>query len=241
VAGSSGDGSGVEPAVAVDNEREADDSSGDEPSDAVSSDEAGTAGSTAPRASEEPDWVTRLPERAGNIYRRTVVSEPYSTNEECYEQLEHELMVATGQYLDDLVGSGEAPEHGTRRLERLGINAGYVRANICEDDYREYLDSSVNEIAGSSIGAMRRIHVLLEFDEAVQSYLKREWKDHLLEERLAVVGGGAMAVLSLVGLVFAYLRIDTATRGFYTRHLQVAAGIVTLLIIAITVAFLASW
>ena len=43
----------------------------------------------------------------------------------------------------------------------------------------------------------------------------------------------ALLVLALVGTIFSYLHVDTLTRGFYTRRLQVAAVLVILAIIAL--------
>ena len=78
---------------------------------------------------------------------------------------------------------------------------------------------------------MRRIHVLLEVPDDVQQDLVRRWRDFMLVERMQVVGGGAAAVLAFVGVVFTYLKIDTATRGFYSRRLQLVAALATMLIV----------
>ena len=48
-----------------------------------------------------------------------------------------------------------------------------------------------------------------------------------------MVGGGAFGIVALVGLMFAYLKFDTATKGYYTRWLQVALGLVTILVVAV--------
>ena len=46
---------------------------------------------------------------------------------------------------------------------------------------------------------------------------------------LWAVGGGAFGIVAIVALLFAYLKFDTATKGYYTRWLQVAIGLVTIL------------
>lgn len=47
--------------------------------------------------------------------------------------------------------------------------------------------------------------------------------------RLAILGGGLVFVLSLLGAVAGYIRADEATRGYYTNPLRLvaAAGVLT--------------
>ena len=201
-----------------------------------SNEAASTEGSRQP----VPDWVRTPPKLVGNSYRRTAVSDPFSTDDECRRQLDGRMKVITCEYLGELLGiSNSWPDRpieegfATAMLRGLGISPVYIRKNICRDEYIEHIGSSVDQMIGNGFGQMRRIHVLMEFDDAVQSDLKERWKDSQLVERLAVVGGGAFGIVALVGLMFAYLKFDTATKGYYTRWLQVALGLVTILVVAV--------
>ena len=50
---------------------------------------------------------------------------------------------------------------------------------------------------------------------------------------MAQVSGVALWVLALVGSVYTFLKVDTATKGYYTKRLQVAAAVVILTIIVL--------
>ena len=95
----------------------------------------------------------------------------------------------------------------------MDITPGYIRRNICKDEYVEtYMSDAVQR-------EMTKVYILMEFDAEAQRRLRRKWKDSQLEERLAIVGVGSGAVLLLIGAVFGFLKFDTATKGFYTKRL----------------------
>jgi hypothetical protein len=208
---------------------------------------SGAAHAAVPRQ-PMPEWVKIPPKLVGNSYRRTAVSDPFSTDDECRRQLDGRMSVITCEYLGELLGindslgrSGGPVGEGfaMAMLRNLGISPVYIRKNICRDEYIEHIGSSVDQMIGSGFGQMRRIHVLMEFDDAVQADLKKRWKDSRLVERLVVVGGGAFGIVAIVALLFAYLKFDTATKGYYTRWLQVAIGLVTILVVAALTVILA--
>jgi len=207
--------------------------------------ELGSRGEDVPgRAVQPPDWVVNPPGRSGAVFRRVMTSDPFSTDEECYRQVEDKMLVTTCRYVSDRVGNTWSrelrrqeyvpellPDQARRYLERLGVDAGYLWKHVCpEPEYREWVSSSVDALGDPLMGPMRRIHVLMEIDEAVQRDLVGRWRESVLVRRLGIAGGTAAAVLALVGVVFVYLKIDTATRGFYSRRLQVVAALVTILI-----------
>ena len=43
-----------------------------------------------------------------------------------------------------------------------------------------------------------------------------------------MVGVGAVSILGLVGLVFALLKVDTATKGYYTKRLFIGVPLAIL-------------
>ncbi len=171
----------------------------------------------------------------GDVYRVAIASDPYTTNRECDEHIDRLITIATAEYLDELMGErryagydtrSESWQYGwaLRRLSGLDITPLFIRQNICTEEF--------DEVVASSVGPMHKVHVLMEFDKNVEVALRDKWKESQIEERLTKVGVGAAALLSLLGMVFAYLKFDTVTQGFYTRYLQVAATVVTIILIA---------
>jgi hypothetical protein len=62
----------------------------------------------------------------------------------------------------------------------------------------------------TSVGPMRRVHVLLEFDEPVARDLMRRAHAALVRQRLFQAGGAAAAVLAALVGVFGYLSLTKA-------------------------------
>ncbi len=191
--------------------------------------------SVAVPSTSRPAWVETSPKRVGDIYRVALASDPYTTKRECDEHIDRLITIATAEYLGELMGErryagydtrSESWQYGwaLRRLSGLDITPHFIRQNICSDEF--------DEIVASSVGPMHKVYVLMEFDKNVEVALRDKWKESQIEERLTKVGVGAAALLSLLGMVFAYLKFDTVTQGFYTRYLKVAATVVTIILIA---------
>jgi hypothetical protein len=70
---------------------------------------------------------------------------------------------------------------------------------------------------------MIQSHVLLTVDDNHHGMLDRKWKRELVSERLWHTGIWSGLVLSVLGTVYSYLRLDTLTKGYYTLRLRVAA------------------
>lgn len=166
-----------------------------------------------------PGWVDEPARLDGNVYRVTVVSDPYITQDECIRSLDPKLAEVTRKYVSDLLGDEAA--------RGLNVEGEFVRERIVYDQYAERYQSSV--------GPMWRVHANLRFDESVQRELRDHWRAAVLDRRLLLTGGGGLALLALLGTLFGYLKLDTATRGYYTRRLQLAAGVVILAIVALGV------
>ncbi|NOY28916.1 MAG: hypothetical protein GXP28_01710 [Planctomycetes bacterium] len=167
----------------------------------------------------KPDWVNHPPKRVGNVTRRVVASDPFSTVEECHAQLEGLLQGAVHERLQDLIGEG--PEFLSPQ-----IGLGYIVQEICQDEF--------TETVSASFGEMRRMHVLMEFNPAVDAYLLAAQEKTERRHRLGVVGQFAAAVVGLLLLVYGLLKFDTWTHGYYTKRLLVGVPGV---IIAVAVLF----
>ncbi len=202
-----------------------------EPPETVGDDKPTTAAATP--AEPKPDWVTTPPTRVGNSFQRVIRSDPYTTVEECNRHLDQLMIVATAEYLRDFLGAEEFTRYfdtddrfslryrrSKPRLERIGVTSGFIRRAICK---KEYVETDVHDF-----GEMKTVYLLMEFDADAQADLRRRWKDSQLENRLVVVGTGSSAVLLLLGTVFGFFKLDTATKGYYTKRLIFGALLVTM-------------
>ncbi len=164
-----------------------------------------------PEAKSHPDWVDKPPKRVGDIHRAVVASDPFSTADECFEQLEHRFPEEVERRLTKLVPSDQRSLVGGKSLETMGVSLDYIMREICREQFTEIVDSSV--------GAMKRVYVLMEFTPAVEKHLLDSWQKQLRSYRLTSVAQIAGCVLAVLALLYAALQFDTWTRGYYTQRL----------------------
>ena len=162
-------------------------------------------------AEDRPAWVDKPPKRVGEVYRAVVASDPFSTADECFEQLEKRFPTEVQKRLAKLVSTAERSLVGSMSLESMGVSLDYIMREICREQYTEVLESSV--------GAMRRVYVLMEFTPAIESHLIESWQNGRRRGRLVSVAQVAGCVLASLALLYGTLQFDTWTRGYYTRRL----------------------
>ena len=183
----------------------------------------GTAGAKSIAALPKPDWVLNPPKQIGNVRKFVVTSDPYLTAEECRQDADNKMQNLALNRAAELSGASLARRTGAASLADLGLGADYVRRELCTDEYIDVIDSSVGE--------MRKTYSLVEFNEAQDALLVDRARSYSRQEGLldvTLIGGG---VFASVATLFGLLRIDTWTRGYYTKRLflGVPAAIITVL------------
>jgi len=101
----------------------------------------------------------------------------------------------------------------------MGINADYVRRKIVAKDLNESEPREYVETVERSIGPMKKLYLQIEFTPDIDRELRQRWDAYERRERFAVAGVSAGSLLGLLTLVFALLKVDTATKGYYTKRL----------------------
>ena len=112
----------------------------------------------------------------------------------------------------------------------MGIDLAYIRREIAKDEYLETVERSV--------GPMKNLYTLLEFSPTVDKELRMRWDELQRESHVTAIGLLSGSVLGIIGLAFGLLRIDTATKGYYSKRLflGVPAAIIGLGILATALA-----
>jgi hypothetical protein len=184
----------------------------------------------APRAKsyttgERPDWVDQPPTLVGKTRRLVVSTDPYVSIEECYAALQDKLRNVVQTRVHELAQAANVGNHTTTpRLDLMGVSIEYILAELCtQPDYIETVQAS--------FGEMKRAHALLEFSEAQDRFLLDRWRDYARVERIEMVGGASAFVVGILGLAFGLLKVDTWTRGYYSKRLflGVPAAIIAIL------------
>jgi hypothetical protein len=203
-------------------------------------------------AADAPAWIDDPPKRVGKIWREVLITDEYATAEECARAADLQLVRATFDHLQTLSGEsiaggpfGVVPativdeegrvisdeaQSAAKYLARMGIGVDYIRREIAKEEYTETVQRS--------FGPMRKSYTQVEFSPIVDQELRARWEEHLRRERFATVGFGAGSVLSLVGLAYGLLKVDTWTKGYYSKRLflGVPAAIIGVLALLATMA-----
>jgi hypothetical protein len=186
---------------------------------------------------DRPDWVNSPRQHVGEVWREVLVTEEWSTEPECQRAADIGLLLKTYEHVQRLVGdsfdrrwpdyrliAGEPGEVNYRldQLRSAGITVDFIRREIAKAEYLETVNRSV--------GPMMKLHTLVEFTPSVDRDLRRYWDSYRRQARLAGVGLGAGGILSLLGLAYGLLKVDTWTKGYYTKRLflGVPAAIISL-------------
>ncbi|MHB9045870.1 MAG: hypothetical protein ACYC35_08025 [Pirellulales bacterium] len=170
-----------------------------------------------PPAPKRPAWVDEPSRLDGNnVYRTKVTVGPYATRAECDQHLPDELAQATSVYLDRYLGLGAG--------RQAAVPLPYIHQRIVKEEWQETVQAS--------FGPMLQLHVLLQFDDGVRNELQEMRRARLVEERIWYVTGIAGLVVVLLGTVFGFLKLDTATKGYYTGRLLLAAAAMILAVVA---------
>ncbi len=207
--------------------------------------EAASPPENAPR----PSWVDNPPKRVGDTAREVISTDEYASVDECTRATDVYLLLKTYDRLMELRGTpvfdSSLPsltfndrmvtangmiiissdggrtwnwsDHRIAFLNRLGINVDFVRREIVAKDGAN--DAQYFETVQRSFGPMHRLYTQIEFTPSVDKELRRRWEGYARKDRLVAVGFGAGGILGLLGFVFGLLKVDTWTKGYYTKRL----------------------
>jgi len=193
--------------------------------DAVAAAESDEAEAEPAPAVHRPDWVEAEPRKVGGAYQMAIAVGPYSTRLECDRELPEELNRAIDEYVSVYIGPRAC---GHVRLPLQYIQDEIVKENWLEQ--KQVVISPKGQIPEKRV-AMAQLHVLLEFDHAVNARIQEAWNTVVVRERLYGVGALTATLLVLLSTVYGYLRIDLATGGAYRGRLRLAAAAVILIAI----------
>jgi hypothetical protein len=64
-----------------------------------------------------------------------------------------------------------------------------------------------------------QVHLKLEFDPSIEQHLRNVWRQYQAGQRLGTVAFLASLGLLLLGSTYGLLKLDTWTRGYYSKRL----------------------
>ena len=129
---------------------------------------------------------------------------PFSTRAEC----EVELMQAFEEEARVYVAS----HLGQQCLPSLYANLPYLQSQVVKERFEERIEGTY--------GPMLNLHARLEFDRTFDNFLLNRHRQVQISQRLALTASGGGLLLAFLSTIFGYLKIDTMTRGYYSRRLR---------------------
>lgn len=168
-------------------------------SDAEPSSEAGTlsAGETPEADASRPGWVDTEPNLVGDVYRMSMVVGPFTTCKECDDHLPEALQKAAGQYIEDYLGHEAAG--------RVRLPARLLLERVVKDRWEE--------TRSYSVGPMKNLHVLLEFDRKFNEEAKEAWRKVRIEDRIGGVAGMGVLILGSLAALFGLLKVTARKKN----------------------------
>jgi hypothetical protein len=116
-------------------------------------------------------------------------------------------------------------------LQRLGIDPAYM-AELCSQG--EWV-----ETISTSVGPMKRVHTLVEFTPPQDQLLLDRWLRFARFQSMELVAGMSSLVVAGLALVYGLLKVDTWTRGYYTKRLFI--GVPATIIAVFFLSALVGW
>ena len=143
------------------------------------------------------------------------------------EQAEEELWRACVKQINPILERW----YGRGAIGHVNLTPDYVRNNLIHDNMIEFqkvgLAEPVDDVSNFYVAFGR-----FELDQNFRQYVKSRLQDSRTRRRLAGTGLLGGTLLSLLAVSLGYLRLETATRGFYSRRLQTVALLIVVSVIA---------
>jgi hypothetical protein len=163
-----------------------------------------------------PAWLDGKAEYLDNqgvYYMRRSTGRLYQSADESHEAAAELLLEMTRDYVASLLGREAA--------HQVSIPIHTVLHDFVEATWDEE-----GPPPGLPDDDAWETHVLLKFDAANRQLVEQTWRRSVVDKNLRYAGASAGLLLALLGTVFGYLKVDTATRGYYSVRLKLATGAV---------------
>jgi hypothetical protein len=190
-----------------------------------------------------PEWLKQKPQSVGDSWQEVIVTDEYATESECrratdillllktYERalslagyptvdtslpsltFHNGMIKADGIVIFDRNNSQQWLDPRLRQLNQVGIGLDFVRRELIADQHVEEVERE------RTFDSMYKLYTRIEFSPRADAELRRHWAVYERQQRFAVVGVGAGSILGLLGMAYGLLKVDTLTKGYYSKWL----------------------
>lgn len=154
-----------------------------------------------------PSWVVLARESKLPLHTDAIQSELWATRDEARQD-------ALDKASDRAVRF--AAESAPRLRQAPSIPGWFVEDHMLREPIY------VEEVEWT-YGPMYRAHLLLDLTPDTRERILSHWHGELVQKRMNQIGGSLGFLLVCVATLLGYLRMDDATRGYYSRWLAMGA------------------
>jgi len=210
-----------------------------------------------------PEWIHDEPgpyKGNSNLWREVIATDEYATPEECRQASDILMLLKTAErvyafdnrpYFGDshpsltfdpgivmldnrivfhTMNQSFCGDDRLRLLQKMGIGIDLVKKSAMRDQ------RIAARVSPGALGTVYKQYSLMEFNPEFDKELRRAWDNYRRTERFEMVTAGAGSVLGLLGLVFGLLKIDTWTKGYYSKRLFIGVpaaiiGVIFILVV----------
>jgi hypothetical protein len=164
---------------------------------------AGAGAAADERTPPRPAWMDLARESKLPLHSEAVESELWATRDEARMDVLERASTRVANFAAEA-----APHlHGTMTVPTWVVQDHMLREPIY-----------IEEVAWD-YGPMYRANALLDLSPNKRELVLSQWHAELVHKRITQIGGGLGFLLVCVATLFSYLRLDDATRGYYSRWL----------------------
>ena len=173
----------------------------------------------------KPKWLTSPPKQSDGVYRTVIESGPYSTVDECRRDQRFKLLTAVNAYLRS---NTEHTAHSVVEASYYGVTYSELSQRFLQEEFWQESEGSFSE--------MQTLHTLVEIDQSDGNWLVHSWRVKRNRGTVSAVFALFGGVLGLLGLTFGLLKIDEATKGFYSKRLFVGVPVAIIVLLSLLAA-----
>ena len=161
---------------------------------------------------QRPEWLDKPAEFSPDgTYTVVVRTNPYLRMQDARREIESKMRQEAREFVEMITRR----RMSSRSHSRLPWD--YISSKAKVADYQEITHSTG---AGAN---MFVVHTQLKFTPKLQGEIEWIVEQSQVSQRTGFLVMIAGLVLALIGVVYAYLRLDTATKGYYTWRLRFLA------------------
>lgn len=186
-----------------------------------------------------PEWTTRKQYKVGDTEFTVVRTDPAFSVEKADLLLNEALELAVRKSIDSHLDSGAGA--------MVDFTSEYILNKLLVDNHRldhvpcvlDIEDKGNSQVYCSFAEIQIGPEFLMEAEARYSAYEKKQ--DEIRQRRLLIeIGLFGVGLLSVLAAMYSYLKLDHATRGFYTKRLQTLLILIMAIVVG-TIAILTNW